>query len=36
MEVALLGPGFGQARAAVYAARPDVDEVIVWRGHQRS
>ncbi len=30
MKIALLGTGFGQARAAVYAQRPDVDEVIVF------
>jgi predicted dehydrogenase len=30
MKIALLGTGFGQAHAAVYAARPDVDEVIVF------
>ncbi|NIK58877.1 Gfo/Idh/MocA family protein [Kribbella shirazensis] len=30
MKVALLGTGFGQAHAAVYAQRPDVDEVIVF------
>jgi len=28
MKIALLGTGFGQAHAAVYAQRPDVDEVI--------
>jgi predicted dehydrogenase len=30
MKVALLGTGFGQAHAAVYAQRPDVEEVIVF------
>ncbi len=30
MKIALLGTGFGQAHAAVYAQRPDVDEVIVF------
>src|SRR5215470_5452616 len=30
MKVALLGTGFGQAHAAVYAQRPDVDEVVVF------
>ena len=30
MKIALLGTGFGQAHAAVYAARPDVDDVIVF------
>src|SRR5215469_870773 len=30
MKIALLGPGFGQAHAAVYAQRSDVDEVIVF------
>ena len=30
MKIALLGIGFGQAHAAVYAQRPDVDEVIVF------
>ena len=30
MKIALLGTGFGQAHAAVYATRPDVDEVIVF------
>jgi predicted dehydrogenase len=30
MKIALLGTGFGQAHAAVYAARPDVDEVVVF------
>jgi predicted dehydrogenase len=29
MKIALLGTGFGQAHAAVYAQRPDVDEVTV-------
>jgi predicted dehydrogenase len=29
MKIALLGTGFGQAHAAVYAQRPDVDGVIV-------
>ena len=29
MKIALLGTGFGQAHAAVYAQRSDVDEVIV-------
>ena len=29
MKIALLGTGFGQAHAAVYADRPDVDEVVV-------
>ena len=30
MKVALLGTGFGQAHAAVYAQRADVDEVVVF------
>ena len=30
MKIALLGTGFGQAHAAVYAQRPDVDEVVVF------
>jgi predicted dehydrogenase len=30
MKVALLGTGFGQAHAAVYASRPDVDEVVLF------
>ena len=30
MKIALLGTGFGQAHAAVYAQRPDVDHVIVF------
>jgi predicted dehydrogenase len=30
MKIALLGTGFGQAHAAVYAQRPDIDEVIVF------
>lgn len=30
MKIALLGTGFGQAHAGVYAQRPDVDEVIVF------
>ncbi len=30
MKIALLGTGFGQAHAAVYAQRPDVDQVIVF------
>jgi UDP-N-acetylglucosamine 3-dehydrogenase len=30
MKVALLGTGFGQAHAAVYAQRSDVDEVVVF------
>src|SRR5215211_1034585 len=30
VKVALLGTGFGQAHAAVYAARPDVSEVVVF------
>ena len=30
MKVALLGTGFGQAHAAVYAERPDVDEMVVF------
>jgi hypothetical protein len=30
MKIALLGTGFGLAHAAVYAQRPDVDEVIVF------
>jgi predicted dehydrogenase len=30
MKIALLGTGFGQAHAAVYAQRPDVHEVIVF------
>jgi hypothetical protein len=36
MKIALLGTGFGQAHAAVYAARPDVDEVIVFGRTRRS
>src|SRR4051794_30704042 len=30
MKIALLGTGFGQAHAEVYAQRPDVDEVVVF------
>ena len=30
MKIALLGTGFGQAHAAVYAERPDVDKVVVF------
>jgi predicted dehydrogenase len=30
MKIALLGTGFGQAHAGVYATRPDVDEVVVF------
>jgi len=30
VKIALLGTGFGQAHAAVYAQRPDVDQVIVF------
>jgi predicted dehydrogenase len=30
MKIALLGTGFGQAHAAVYAERPEVDEVVVF------
>jgi len=30
MRIALLGTGFGQAHAAVFAQRPDVDEVVVF------
>ena len=30
LKIALLGTGFGQAHAAVYAQRPDVDEVVVF------
>src|SRR5437870_362095 len=30
MKIALLGTGFGQAHAAVYAQRTDVDEVVVF------
>jgi UDP-N-acetylglucosamine 3-dehydrogenase len=30
MKIALLGTSFGQAHAAVYAARPDVDEVVIF------
>ena len=30
MKIALLGTGFGQAHAAVYAGRDDVDEVVVF------
>lgn len=30
MKIALLGTGFGQAHAAVYATRSDVDEVVVF------
>jgi predicted dehydrogenase len=30
MKIALLGVGFGQAHAAVYAQRADVDEVVVF------
>jgi UDP-N-acetylglucosamine 3-dehydrogenase len=29
MKIALLGTGLGQAHAAVYAQRPDVDDVVV-------
>jgi hypothetical protein len=36
MKVALLGTGFGQAHAAVYAQRSDVDEVVVSAGRLRS
>ena len=31
MRIALLGTGFGQAHAAVYASHPDVEEVVVFR-----
>jgi predicted dehydrogenase len=30
VKIALLGTGFGQAHAAIYAQRPDVDEVVVF------
>ena len=30
MKIALLGTGFGQVHAAVYASRSDVDEVVVF------
>jgi predicted dehydrogenase len=30
MKIALLGTGFGQVHAAVYAQRTDVDEVVVF------
>src|SRR5215510_11804271 len=30
MKIALLGTGFGQAHAAVYAQRSDVDQVVVF------
>jgi len=30
MKIALLGTGFGQAHAAVYSERPDVDDVVVF------
>jgi UDP-N-acetylglucosamine 3-dehydrogenase len=30
MKVGLLGTGFGIAHAAIYAARPDVEEVVVF------
>jgi predicted dehydrogenase len=30
MKIALLGTGFGQAHAAVYQQRDDVDEVVVF------
>jgi predicted dehydrogenase len=30
MKIALLGTGFGQAHAAVYAQRADVDQVVVF------
>jgi predicted dehydrogenase len=30
MKIALLGTGFGQAHAAVYAQRPEVDQVVVF------
>jgi predicted dehydrogenase len=30
MKIALLGTGFGQAHAAVYAQRPDVDDVVLF------
>jgi predicted dehydrogenase len=30
LKIALLGTGFGQAHAAVYAQRPDVDQVVVF------
>jgi predicted dehydrogenase len=30
MKIALLGTGFGQAHAAVYAERSDIDEVLVF------
>ncbi len=30
MKIALLGTGFAQAHAAVYAQRPDVDELVVF------
>lgn len=30
MKIALLGTGFGQAHAAIFAERPDVDQVVVF------
>ena len=30
MKIALLGTGFGQAHAAVYAQRTDVDDAVVF------
>jgi UDP-N-acetylglucosamine 3-dehydrogenase len=30
MKIALLGTGFGQAHAAVYAKRSDIDQVVVF------
>ena len=36
MKIALLGTGFGQAHAAVYAERPDVDEVVVFGRTQQN
>jgi hypothetical protein len=30
MKIALLGTGFGQAHAAVYAERSDIDEVLIF------
>jgi UDP-N-acetylglucosamine 3-dehydrogenase len=36
MKIALLGTGFGQAHAAIYAQRPDVDQVIVLAAPRRS
>ncbi|HEY3035315.1 MAG TPA: Gfo/Idh/MocA family oxidoreductase, partial [Streptosporangiaceae bacterium] len=35
MKIALLGTGFGQAHAAVYAQRPDVDVIVFGRTPQK-